>query len=90
MTVSGETELEAYKLLPPEMFTGDPKTYWDKTATEVCSEAARNDPNGFYHGISVTHGGMVFIMVGPPGVFAPESLPERPNASQEPEQLGLF
>jgi len=88
LTVSGETELRAYRLLPAEMFRGEPTTYAKKVTVDH-GEAARNDPNGFYHGISVTHGGRTFIMCGPPGVFVAESVPERPGARPEPEQLGL-
>jgi hypothetical protein len=41
-------------------------TYAQKTAD---SEAARADPNGFYHGITAKHAGTVFVLCGPPARF---------------------
>lgn len=57
---------EAYRLVHPPAFTGTPVTYAQKTAD---SEAARNDPDGFYHGMIVRHGGQDFVLCGPPVSF---------------------
>jgi len=37
----------------------------------VNAEWARSDPNGFYHGMIVQHGGHHFVMQGPPAAFVP-------------------
>src|ERR1019366_7701739 len=89
LTVTGEHELKAYRLLPAQMFKGTPTTYSAKVAD---AEAARNDPNGFYHSVSVRHAGKVWIMSGPPTVFVAEAQPVRPDGVVEvqPEQLSLF
>jgi hypothetical protein len=43
-------------------FTGSPTTYHDKTGTTEAAEAARNDPNGFYHGMKVTFASAAYIL----------------------------
>ena len=58
-------EARAYRLCPLRIFTGSPTTYRDKTGTEECAEAARNDPNGFYDRMTVKHGGQEFVLCGP-------------------------
>jgi hypothetical protein len=55
LTDSGMQEHEAYRMVPAKMFTGTPANYHDKTARAEDAAAARNDPNGFYHGMTVTH-----------------------------------
>jgi hypothetical protein len=57
---------EAYRLTHPQAFSGDPLTYRAKV---VNGDAARNDPNGFYHGMTVTHGGKDFVLSGPPALL---------------------
>jgi hypothetical protein len=64
----GQEAAEAYRLTHPAGFLGAPVTYREKTAD---SQAARSDPAGFYHGMTVTHAGKPFILTGPPTVFAP-------------------
>ena len=68
---------EAYRLTEAEQFDGDPTTYGEKVRD---SEAARSDPNGFYHGMTVKHGGREHVLTGPPAVFV----------AGETEQLDLF
>jgi hypothetical protein len=46
----------AYRLIHPQLFDGD---------------AARADPNGFYHGMSVKHAGRTMALCGPPVTFMP-------------------
>ena len=53
---------EAYRLAHPSMFSGTQVTYAQKTAD---AEAARADPNGFYHGMSVKHAGAVCLIMSP-------------------------
>ena len=43
-----QTGARLYRLCPMRVFNGTPTTYRDKSGTEECAEAARNDPNGFY------------------------------------------
>lgn len=89
LTVTGEHELKAYRLLPEQLFKGTPTTYSAKVAD---AEAARNDPNGFYDSVPVRYAGKVWIMSGPPAVFVAEAQPVRPEGvvGGEPVQLSLF
>ena len=41
---------------------------------------ARHDPNGFYHGMTVNHGGKPYVLSGPPAELEPG----------EPRQMELF
>lgn len=54
--------VRAYQLLDANYFDGVAATYAEKTRD---SEAARNDPSGFYHGMIVTHAGRLYALVGP-------------------------
>jgi hypothetical protein len=91
LTESGMQEHEAYRLVPAGTFTGTITTYHDKTARAEDAEAARNDPNGFYHGMTIKLGAESFVLCGPPIRFTAETSPERPDgATGEPLQLTLF
>ncbi len=92
LTDSGTQEHEAYRLVPLAIFRETTTTYRNKTATAEASEAARNDPNGFYHGMSIQHGKADFVLCGPPIKFVPELSPERPDSviGDDPLQLSLF
>jgi hypothetical protein len=68
---------EAYRLMHPQSFDGEPLTYPAKTAS---GDAARSDPKGFYHGMTTTHGGKTLVLCGPPAVFI----------AGEAQQLDLF
>ena len=72
-----DAKSEAYRLTHPQVFDGEPLTYRAKVADGV---AARSDPGGFYHGMTVTHGGKAFVLCGPPAVFV----------AGEARQLDLF
>ena len=88
----GIERAEAYQLIPLKVFSGTPMSYTEKIGTAESAEAARNDPNGFYHGMTVKQGQETFVLSGPPVVFAAEESPARPDgaASIEGEQLSLF
>ena len=74
----GETvTAEAYQLVHVQAFDGEPITYAAKTAD---GDAARADPMGFHHGMSVKHGGWNHVLCGPPLTFVPG----------KSEQLALF
>ena len=93
LTVSGTTEHEAYRIMPERMFTGTPTTYGTKIGTDDTAEAARNDPDGFYHGVTVKHGHETFVLCGPPLRFVPEEVatpPEQGRKAPGPLQLDLF
>jgi hypothetical protein len=52
-------------------FDGEPTTYREKISVvregdRYAGDYARNDPNGFYHGMTVTSGGSKCVLVGPP------------------------
>jgi hypothetical protein len=87
LTATGETEMQAYRIVPPAMFNGVETTYRAKVYDGTDGETARNDRMGFYHSMKITHGGKPFIMQGPPAVFVADPTPERPA---EPDQLSLF
>jgi len=92
LTSSGIQEHEAYRIVPVEIFEGSPTTYRGKTVRAEAAEAARNDPNGFYHGITIKHGTGIFVLCGPPMTFTAEAVPERPDGAtrEGPLQLDLF
>jgi hypothetical protein len=59
---------EAYRLTDPRAFEGTPRGYAEKTSD---GDEARADPNGFYHGMTVTHAGRTFVLCGPSAHFEP-------------------
>lgn len=87
-SIWGMEEHEAYRLMPEGGFADSVTSYHEKTGTSEAAEAARNDPNGFYHGMAVKFAAASYVLCGPPLRFVAAV---RPGASpQEPEQLGLF
>jgi hypothetical protein len=90
LTRSGQQEFEAYRLIPQDEFGATPTTYRHKVNRD-CGETARKDPNGFYHGMAVKHGGKMFVLCGPPAVFVADQEPSRPDAKPaQAAQLSLF
>jgi hypothetical protein len=73
----GIPSAEAYRLAHLKLFNQQPLTYGAKTAD---ADAARSDPKGFYHGVTVRHTGQVMVLCGPPVTFV----------SGESRQLDLF
>jgi hypothetical protein len=88
----GVEQAEAYQLVPLKVFSGPTMSYADKIGTAENAEAARNDPNGFYHGMTVKQGQETFVLSGPPVVFVADERPARPDdgAIIDGEQLSLF
>ncbi len=78
-------EFEAYRLTPPGLFT-EPVTSYNAKIRIEGGDAARNDPKGFYQGMSVDHGGKRWVLTGPPGLF----IADAQTASPAPAQLDLF
>ena len=74
----GHVIAKAYRILPLPAFSDPVRSYAEKTRD---GDEARADPNGFYHGMSVSHGGKTFVLTGPPACFAP---------GKSREQLSLF
>lgn len=68
---------EAYRLVSAQRFIGTPTNYREKL---VDSDAARADPDGFYHGMTVKHAGQAMVLCGPPVQFI----------AGETQQLDLF
>jgi hypothetical protein len=68
MLRNGVPSTEAYRLVHPQQFQGDPTGYREKTRD---GDAARADPNDFYHGMTVTHAGQTLVLCGPPAMFVP-------------------
>lgn len=65
---AGECTVRAYRLVDAALFDGTPTTYAAKTRD---GDAARADPNGFYHGMGVKHAGQTYVLCGPPVTFVP-------------------
>jgi hypothetical protein len=89
----GIEQAEAYQLIPLKAFNGTTMSYAEKIGTAENAEAARNDPNGFYHGMTAKQGQETFVLSGPPVVFVADEKPARPDdeaGSIEAEQLSLF
>ena len=61
----------AFRLIPLASSTVAPTTYSARSGNENAAEFSRNDPNGFYHGVTVKHGGQAYVMTGPEVTFAP-------------------
>lgn len=76
---------EAYLLVEPRLFPGITTTYNGKVGTMEGAEAARNDPNGFYHGMAIKSAGATLILSGPPALFVADA-----EAEPQPAQLSLF
>lgn len=81
-TRNGTREAEAYPLNLAAAFT-DATTYRAKTALQQ-GEYARNDPHGFYHGMTVRHGAQTMVLCGPPALFVPD------EAQKAALQMDLF
>ena len=94
LTDSGDMEFEAYRIVPARLFADAPTTYGAKINTGELADAARCDPNGFYHGVAVKHGRETFVLRGPPLKLVPGEAAARPDADPRvparPVQLGLF
>ena len=71
------TQSKAYRLIYLEHFEGTAITYTEKTHD---SAAARADPDGFYHGIRVTHRSKDYVLCGPPQHFIPGTTKPAPPA----------
>jgi hypothetical protein len=78
-------ELEAYRLTPAALFP-EPVTSYNAKVAIHHGDAARNDPKGFYHGMAVKHGGLTYVLTGPPSLFIADAQTETPA----PAQLDLF
>lgn len=65
----GSCTAEAYRLIPKSAFADLPTTYRRRTRTSEDATAARNDPMGFYHGMTVTRGRDSYVLTGPPASF---------------------
>jgi hypothetical protein len=91
LSESHRQEFEAYRIVPLAAFTGGTTTYSGKTGTADAAEKARNDPTGFYHGMTINYGSRAFVLSGPPIRFV-TATPERPAdvSGDEPLQLTLF
>jgi putative hemolysin len=73
---SSGRQCECYRLLTPDQYGEPPLTYHGRD-----KGAAREDPNGFYHGIVVRTGAVPYVLFGPPLVFEPfASAPPAPAA----------
>lgn len=72
---------EAYRLVPARFFDGTPISYHENA---MLGDAARNRPEGFYHGMAVKHGKQSCVLIGPSAVFLPS------EDVKTPKQADLF
>lgn len=79
----GTQTLEAYRLTPACAFTNDATTYSRKVSIDH-GKFARNDPHGFYHGMTVQSGSENMVLTGPPALFVAD------ETQRAAEQLSLF
>ncbi len=61
---------EAYRLVLPTLFEGRITEFRTKIDRDN-GNSARSDPNGFYHGISITYQSQQYVLAGPPLTFLP-------------------
>lgn len=83
---------EMYCLVAVAEFDGQPITYHEKTSIWFEGDAypgdyARNDPNGFYHGMKVQQGGMSYVLCGPPQKLAINGLVELLDTTDDEEDF---
>lgn len=64
----GRPVAQAYMLVLKNHFTGAPATYQQTVTTNTI---ARKRPEGFYHGMLVTHGNKQYVLCGPCADFTP-------------------
>jgi hypothetical protein len=62
----GVQSAQAYRLIHVTQFPGTPTSYGEKTRD---SDAARADPGGFYHGMTITHAAQQLVLCGPAAIF---------------------
>jgi len=70
MTSSKGEGIEAYRLVHPDAYSRNATTYAKRTRQDG-GEAARQDPNGFYDGMTVNRGKQELILCGPPVKLRP-------------------
>lgn len=59
---------EAYRVVVPGSLGFPSRTYQERAQQ---GDAARTDPNGFYHGVIVSRSGRTMALRGPPALFVP-------------------
>ena len=85
--------VQVWKVVPASEFVGQTWTYSEKLAydrgdEDKCGgEYARNDPNGFYHGMTGKMGKSPVVLQGPPVYLLPEA---RKPKEAKPKQTSLF
>lgn len=77
VTTGVREDCEAYRLVPIGEFAGTARTYQETVAD---AQAARDNPDGFYHGVKVRHQKREFVLQGPPARFVAGDV--RPAAGQ--------
>lgn len=63
-------QAEAYTLVLATLFEGQITDFHTKIHHDI-GRSARSDPNGFYHGIAITHQSRQYVLAGPPLTFLP-------------------
>jgi len=86
---SRETEFEAYRLTPGALFRGEPIAYATRNVDEDKLKVARAG-DGYYHGMKVSFGKRVCVLVGPPARFLAIDDASSPGEPTAGEQLSLF
>lgn len=81
---------EMYRLCPIAEFDGTVTSYHEKISVwnegdKYPGDYARNDPNGFYHGMRVQNGSTVYVLCGPKQTLDVSGVRELLDADNEDE-----
>lgn len=85
---------KAYRLVPIDWYSerleGEFRGYFYGSYAEKTAdcEAARADPNGFYHGVIVQCGKHYYVMFGPPVQFTPKAVEQQAGLFDAMQQAG--
>lgn len=58
--------VQAYRLMPVDQVQDEAASFEERAAD---GDAARDGPNGFYHGVTVRYRSDWFVLYGPPALF---------------------
>jgi ParB-like chromosome segregation protein Spo0J len=94
---TNEGSIECYRVLTSGDYAGPevkPAVTYNEKISGDGGESARNDPNGFYHGMRINHGGAAYVLFGPPLYFGlrksaeaePVAEPQQPKPKAKVEK----
>jgi len=69
------------------MFDGTPVTYEERFSTMEKGDAARSDPKGALHGVSVRYRAKQFVLCGRPVILTPALTPSKRSSTHRREHV---